>query len=109
MGVDVVLKRVSQPGTSPRRRSLTQAEVILDSSDLFARICAQSNLPMLSRVQPYGTLILTTDEMPQFIAEIDSTQLTVDDERQHALLAGIRELAERCAREESMEIHLEGD
>jgi hypothetical protein len=48
MGVDVVLKQVSQPGTSPKRRRLTQVDVVLDGSDLFARICESSDLPLLN-------------------------------------------------------------
>ena len=71
MGVDVVLKQVSQPGTSPKRRRLTQVDVVPDGDDVFARICARSKLPMLSRVDPYGDVILTAAEMPQFIAEVN--------------------------------------
>jgi hypothetical protein len=109
MGVDVVLKQVSQPGTSPKRRRLTQVDVVLDGSDLFARICESSDLPLLNRVDPYGTLILTGAEMPQFIAEVDTVRGLVDGESEREILTDIRRLAERRASEASMELHLEGD
>jgi hypothetical protein len=63
MGVDVLLMRVDNPGTSPRRRRLTRADAFLDTADGFARLCAGTGLPMLSRVDPYGSLILTSVEM----------------------------------------------
>jgi hypothetical protein len=109
MGVDVVLKQVSQPGTSPKRRRLTQVDAVLDGSDLFARICVSSNLPMLNRVDPYGTLVLTAQEMPQFLSEVDAARSSVDGESERDILADIRRVAERCAGEASMELHLEGD
>jgi hypothetical protein len=108
MGVDVVLKQVSQPGTSPKRRRLTQVDAVLDGSDLFARICDRSTLPMLSRVDPYGDLVLTAAELPQFIAEVDAERSRATGSERE-LLTDIRRLAERCASEASMELHLEGD
>ena len=36
MRVDVGMKQVSQPGTGPRWRRLTDADFVLDGSDLFA-------------------------------------------------------------------------
>jgi hypothetical protein len=71
MGVDVLLKQVSQTGTSSKRRRLTQLDVVPDGDDVFARVCAHSKLPLLSRVDPYGDLLLTVLEMPQFIAEVN--------------------------------------
>jgi hypothetical protein len=109
MGVDVVLKQVSQPGTSSRRRQLTQVDVAPDGDDVFAGICARSKLPMLSRVDPYGDLILTTAEMPQFIAEVNEELGIASTAPERELLAGVRRLAERCAAETSTELHLEGD
>ena len=76
MGVDVVLTQVSQPGTSSKRRRLTQVDVVPDGDDVFARICVRSQLPMLSRVDPYGDLVLTTSEMPQLLAEVNEEQVS---------------------------------
>ncbi|MEU6367601.1 hypothetical protein ABZ876_18125 [Streptomyces sp. NPDC046931] len=109
MGVDVVLKQVSQPGTSPKRRRLQQVDAVLDGSDVFARICESSNLPMLNRVDPYGTLILTAQDMPQFLSEVDAVTSSVDRGTDRDILTAIRSLAQQCAAEASMELHLEGD
>ncbi|GHJ35480.1 hypothetical protein [Streptomyces sp. TS71-3] len=110
MGVDVVLKQVNQPGTSPKRRRLTQVDAVLDGSDLFARICENSDLPELNRVDPYGTLILTGQDMPQFIFEVDTVRRTwTQGAPERDLLDAIRRLAERCAEDVSLELHLEGD
>jgi hypothetical protein len=109
MGVDVVLKQVSQPGTSPKRRRLTQVDVVPDGDDVFALICARSKLPMLSRVDPYGDLILTAAEMPQFIAEVTEELGLAGAPSELEFLASARRLAEQCASEPSTELHLEGD
>ncbi|MEG8281213.1 MULTISPECIES: hypothetical protein [unclassified Streptomyces] len=84
-------------------------DAVLDGSDLFARICESSNLPMLNRVDPYGTLILTSQDMPQFLSEVDVERSSVDGDSERNILTAIRGLAERCADEVSMELHLEGD
>lgn len=83
MGVDVVLTQVSQPGTSPKRRRLTQLDVVPDPADVFATICQRSTLPLLRRVDPYRDLILTSAEMPQFLDEVQTERAlaTTDEER----------------------------
>ncbi|MEU1122841.1 hypothetical protein ABZ371_04460 [Streptomyces sp. NPDC005899] len=109
MGVDVVLTRVTRRGTSPAKRQLTTVGVVQDEADLFAGLCVSSRLPMLNRVDPYRTRVLTSADMPQFIAEIDATGGLVEGPRERSLLARIRELAERCAEAGSLELHLHGD
>lgn len=109
MGVDVVLTRVDQPGRSPKRRRLTQLDVVPDPDDVFARICQRSKLPMLRRVDPYRDLILTAAEMAQFLTELATERnlATVDEER--TLLAAAHHLAQRCLTDPSTELHLQGD
>lgn len=109
MGVDVVLQRVTDQGTTPRRRQVSPVDSVGDSAEVFVRICRDSALPLLSRVDPYGDLLLTAEDMPRFIGEVDATLEAVDDEERWELLAAVRGLAERCAREASMELHLLGD
>ena len=109
MGVDVVLNAVDQPGTSSRRRRLTQLDVVPDTRDLFARICGRSKLPMLRRVDPYGDLILSSSEVPQFLEELKAElELTTGDE-ERSLLTAVSKLAERCLTDPSTELHLQGD
>ncbi|MFC6157075.1 hypothetical protein [Kribbella jiaozuonensis] len=109
MGVDVALTQVIQPGTSGKRRQLTQLDVVPDPADVFPGICQRSNLPMLRRVDPYRDLILTAAEMPQLLAELQTerTLATTDEER--TLLTAVHHLAERCATDPPTELHLQGD
>ncbi|MFI7280846.1 hypothetical protein ACIBOV_11320 [Micromonospora chersina] len=109
MGVDVVLKQVNKAGTSPKGRRLSEVDFVLDEADLFARLCENSDLPMLSRVDPYSDLILTAEDMPQFVAEIEATMKLVENSAERRLLSEIRRVAERCAVQASLELHLEGD
>ncbi|MFI0242653.1 hypothetical protein [Streptomyces sp. NPDC016845] len=112
MGVDVTLVQVSQKGTSSKGRRLTRLDSVWDSDDLFADMCSHSGLPMLNRVDPYRTQILTADEMAQFIAELDATWETLDqrkDRKGRDLLQSMRVLAERCASASDLELHLVGD
>jgi len=109
MGVDVLLLQISPLGTSPKRRRLTELDAVLDRADVFARICAASRLPMLGRVDPYGDLVLTAAEMPQLVGEVDVELGLAVGGPEREILAGVRRLAERCASDPSMELHLQGD
>lgn len=109
MGVDVVLMGVQQRGTSPRKRQLSQVESVQDEGDLFAELCGNSRLPMLSRVDRYRTRILTRADMAQFVSEVDATHDLVPGPRERDRLAAIRRLAERCAAGVDLELHLQGD
>jgi hypothetical protein len=108
MGVDVVLMKVRQPGTSPRRRSVTRVDAVLDPAGVFVGICRDSELPMLRRADPYGTLVLTSAEMPQLVAELDTTR-----QRLHGagweIVTAVLALAERCLADRTTELHLDGD
>ncbi|WP_455352745.1 hypothetical protein [Streptomyces sp. SYSU K217416] len=109
MGVDVVLMQVHQPGTSPKRRQRQQVDVVLDGADTFARLCEKSQKPMLGRVDPYGTLTLTVEDMPQFISELESLRESVGVASHKSLLESICHLARRCLDDPTLEISLEGD
>ncbi|MEU6840534.1 hypothetical protein ABZ930_01505 [Streptomyces sp. NPDC046716] len=109
MGVDVVLVEVEQRGTSSKKRRLTSVASVQDRGDLFSALCATSSLPMLNRVDPYRSQILTSVEMPQFLSEIDVTRDLVKEQRERDVLEKVRELAERCAEATTLELHLEGD
>ncbi|WP_454857688.1 hypothetical protein [Promicromonospora soli] len=72
MGVDVALFRIEQEGTSTRRRRFELLDVFLDKGDEFMRACADAHSPMLARVKPYGSLVLASGEMEQFVEELMS-------------------------------------
>ncbi|MGA5564860.1 hypothetical protein ACPCUV_27360 [Streptomyces platensis] len=109
MGVDVTLVRVEQRGSGPRRRRASQVDTILDLHDKFARLCESSTLPTLSRVDPYGTLILTSSEMDQFISEIEVECMRIEDPAVQNFLKNTLRLARECQKEEAMQLRLDGD
>ncbi|WP_419703565.1 hypothetical protein [Promicromonospora sp. NFX87] len=103
MAVDISLYRVEQPGTSPRRRKLILLGSYSDHGDLFAEACAATSLPMLARVKPYGSLMLLSADMEQFVDELRELQL--DPSVKEEILA----LARVCAADRDTELHLDGD
>jgi hypothetical protein len=109
VGVDVVLMAVRQRGTSPKGRRLHPVDVVLDPHDRFARVCAASRQPMLGRVDPYRTLVLTRADMPQFMAEVDAECAAAGERAVKDLLQRVLGLARECAAREAHELHLDGD
>lgn len=109
MGVDVALVRVEKRGGSPRRRRTSQVGAVLDLHDKFACLCGSSVLPMLSRVDPYGTLILSSSEMDQFISEIEVEFLRVEDPAVKEFLESALRLARECREKGEMQLRLDGD
>ncbi|MEU0533239.1 hypothetical protein [Amycolatopsis tolypomycina] len=109
MGVDVLLMTVRQRGTSPKGRQVSPVEFLLDPAGRFARLCASSRQPMLSRVDPVKTLVLTRADMPQFISEVETELAASGDREVTDLLERVLGLARQCAAQESHELHLDGD
>ncbi|MET7943459.1 hypothetical protein [Streptomyces sp. NPDC005302] len=109
MGMHVSLVHVTRTGTSTRGRTLRYLESVGRSGDTFAGVCADSGLPLLSRVDPYRSLILTVADMPQFVSEIEATRARCGDAKTVALLDAVHALARRCAAQPDLEIHLDGD
>ncbi|MFJ9585489.1 hypothetical protein [Streptomyces acidicola] len=109
MGVDVLLMQVHRKGTSPKHHHRSVLDSVPDYSDIFAELCENSGKPMLSRVDRYGSLLLTSLDMPQFIAEVDGLRSSVESAEQAAILDEIGGLARRCGEGGNLELHLEGD
>ncbi|SES16501.1 hypothetical protein SAMN05216188_12429 [Lentzea xinjiangensis] len=109
MGVDVLLMSVEQKGTSPKRRQVRPVEMVLDPLDRFSRLCATSRRPMLGRVDPCRTLVLTRADMPQFISELEAELTEHDDRETRDLLDQVLGLARRCQARDAHELHLDGD
>ncbi|MGW2095246.1 hypothetical protein [Promicromonospora sukumoe] len=105
MGIDVALFRVTRKGTSPRRRKLELLDFYVDRNEEFTRACAGSELPMLARAKPYGSLVLLSEEMGQFVRELHTTA----GSDRPGFLEPILGLAERCATDPTTELHLDGD
>ncbi len=64
---------------------------------------------MLSRVDPYGTLILSSSEMDQFISEIEAEFLRVEDPVVKEFLESALRLAGECREKREMQLRLDGD
>ncbi|WP_184579278.1 hypothetical protein [Lipingzhangella halophila] len=88
---------------------MRQVDVVPDKGDRFAHLCASSALPMLSRVDPYTTLVLTPQEMEQFIAEVGSELAREEDPEVAELLKDVLRLARKCTHQPRAEVRLEGD
>ncbi|MYW66050.1 hypothetical protein GTY65_18615 [Streptomyces sp. SID8379] len=111
MGVHVSLVRVTQRGTSSKGRRVEYLASVGRSGDTFAGLCARSELPMLRRVDPYNSQILTARDMPQFISELEATRAgsAGQDVGVAGLLDDLLGLARRCASQAGLEVHLDGD
>jgi len=108
MGVDVVLMRVARQGTSPKRRRLSPLASVGDEDGVIARSFSESGTPMLSRVDPYGDLVLSPAEMGQFIAEAEFLAAGAGVTGV-GLIRRVLELARRCRDTAGTELHLQGD
>lgn len=107
MGVDVV---VAVYGGNPRRtkrrdRDLQYIGVYNDTHEWFEDACDGTELPMLSRINQVGSLVLSREDMPQFMQEMWS----LAGGQSPPYLEPILELAELCARTEGSELRLDGD
>lgn len=114
VGVDAVLMRVDQAGTSPRRRRVVPAgPVVADRDDIFVRLVdrarGRSKVPMLERVDPYDDLILTSAEMPQLLAELDFLTGLAESADERDVVADMARLAAVCGEDAALELHLVGD
>lgn len=103
MGIDITLWRIEKLGTSPRRWRRHRVATFIDSDESFARACASSGLPMISRADAYGSLVLSGEEMEQFRAEVTSLDI------EPRVRTEILELARGCASLPEHELHLDGD
>jgi hypothetical protein len=64
---------------------------------------------MLDRVDPYGTLELSSDEMPQFLSELNQLFAAAVDDLEHQVIEAVRGPAERCRDDRHLALRLVGD
>ena len=107
VGVDVMLMFVGPPGAE--QRPGRQIAAYRDAAHKFATVCRASGSPLLSRVDPEGGLVLTSGEMPQFMAELDAVQQVALAASERAALVDVGHLALLCSTNTATEIHLRGD
>jgi hypothetical protein len=64
---------------------------------------------MLERVDPYGDLILSSAEMPQFLEELDHLRAATESAGEREVLMELARLAAVCREDPTLELHLVGD
>ena len=109
VGADVVLIRLRRSGSNPSRWRQEHLDVALDPSDLFAGLCGSCGLPMLERIDPYGSLVLSSAEMDQFIMELSAVRQQEKARRSGELLDRIEQLARRCSADPDLQLRIDGD
>jgi hypothetical protein len=113
VGLDVELIRIEQMGTSPRRRRSVELAAVGDTRFRFAeaveRAQHRGSTPMLDRIDLYGTLELSWDEMPQFLGELGQLLAVAVDDREREVLEAVQRLGERCREDRNLALRLVGD
>jgi hypothetical protein len=113
VGLDVELFRIEQDGTSPRRRRSVELAAVGDTRFRFAEAVERAqhggSTPMLDRIDLYGTLELSWDEMPQFLGELDRLLGMAVDGGEREVLKAVYSLGERCRDDRNLGLRLVGD
>jgi hypothetical protein len=110
MGIDAVLRRRDRPGTGPQRESLRDIAVVFgvdEMASLLQRM--QGRMPVLSRLDPVRSVVMTSADMPELISELDQTMSGAISDPERQFLSATRALADVCACDRSLELHFDGD
>jgi hypothetical protein len=113
VGLDVELVRIEQVGTGPRRRQSVELAAVGDTRFRFAEAVGRAqhggSTPMLDRIDLYGTLELSYDEMAQFLDELSQLLVAAANDREREVLEAVQRLAERCRDDRDLALRLIGD
>lgn len=108
MGVDAVLYRVHQQGTSPRRRRFELLGMVVDTDGILARLPETHPGRFTSRIDPYGDAFVHGEEFADLVED-----LTAIRDPSHAttptVLAKVADLVRAHVGERGIELHLTGD
>ena len=64
---------------------------------------------MLDRIDLYGTLELSCDEMPQFLEELAQLVAAAVNQQEQEVLEAVQRLGERCRADDNRALRLVGD
>lgn len=64
---------------------------------------------MLDRIDLYGTLELSWDEMPQFLDELAQLVAAAVNDQERDVLEAVQRLGERCRADRNLALRLVGD
>jgi hypothetical protein len=113
VGLDVELFRIEQDGTGTRRRRTVELAAVGDTRFRFANAVGRAqqggSTPTLNRIDLYGMLELSWDEMPQFLSELDQLLAMAVDDRERDVLRAVRGLGEQCRDDRNLGLRLIGD
>jgi hypothetical protein len=86
--------------------------VVCDTRLRFAesveRVRHGGSTPMLDRIDLYGTLELSWDDMPQFLDEVGQLLAVAVNDQEREVLEAVRRLAERCRDDRTMALRFVG-
>jgi hypothetical protein len=112
MGVDVELYRHEQRGSSPRR-AVNHLQASLLTHDvldgLLDRVHGHGSTPMLDRIDPVKDLVLTSQEMPQLLAELAHLASHARTPAEAKIVQELTALAARCRDNRDLQLHFVGD
>jgi hypothetical protein len=103
------LIKLHRIGSNSSRWRQEHLEVVLDDGDHFAELCSGCGLPMLERVDPYGSLVLSSEEMEQFLAELAVLRRQETARPHQVLLDQVGRLASECATGRDLQLRIDGD
>jgi len=109
VGADVILVRLHRSGSNPSRWRQEHLEAVLDTRHLFAELWSGCGLPMLERIDPYGSLVLSSTEMDQFMVELSALRQREEARTSGELLDRIEQLALRCSDDSDLQLRIDGD
>jgi hypothetical protein len=96
-------------GSNPSRWRQEYLEAALDQGDLFAELCSGCDLPTQERIDPYGSLVLSSEEMDQFVTELSALRQREKARFSGTLLDRIEQLARRCSADSELQLRIDGD
>lgn len=108
MGVDAILYRVHQQGTSPRRRSLERLGSVDDADYVIARLPATHPGRFTSRIDPCGDALVHNEEFTDLIEDLVIIHEAADL-KSRPVLTDLMDLVRPHAGERGIELHLCGD
>lgn len=66
-------------------------------------------MSVLDRIDLHGVAELESDEMPQFLSELDHLLTKAADPAERKVVEAVRSLAERCRHDRQLALRLVGD
>lgn len=76
---------------------------------LLELLWVHGRTPLLSRLDPVRSVVLTSADMAQLVDELETASDLANTDAQRQYLATMRALARVCADDRGLELHFDGD